>query len=50
MAKSKTIKCRTCKRPTKKVISGDKKAGYLCMSSRTMCSSSLEVNFYDEEE
>jgi len=28
MAKSKTIKCRTCKQPTKKVISGDKKAGY----------------------
>jgi len=50
MAKPKTIKCRTCKQPTKKITSGDKRAGYLCMSSRTICKDSLEVNFYDEEE
>jgi len=47
---AKTLKCRTCKQPLRKITTGEKRSSYMCMSSKTMCKDSLEVNFYDEEE
>jgi hypothetical protein len=47
---AKTIKCRVCKQPLKKMMQGQTKTGYMCMSSKTQCKESLEISFYATEE